>query len=148
MISVIVLIFVSCFLDLFLSYLFSGIIPIFIICIISLLSFSKYRLFIFLFIGFMLDVLYSDVMFINVCFFLIMYFIPFKKNFLYLVLSSLFVYVFYIVYLFGILNILGYGLMFNSLFSLFKYSFVINILYIIVICFIFSRNLGLKKSLY
>ncbi len=148
MISVIVLIFVSCFLDLFLSYLFSGIIPIFIICIIPLLSFSKYRLFIFLFIGFMLDVLYSDVMFINVCFFLIMYFIPFKKNFLYLVLSSLFVYVFYIVYLFGILNILGYGLMFNSLFSLFKYSFVINILYIIVICFIFSRNLGLKKSLY
>ena len=148
MISVIVLIFVSCFLDLFLSYLFSGIIPIFIICIIPLLSFSKYRLFIFLFIGFMLDVLYSDVMFINVCFFLIMYFIPFKKNFLYLVLSSLFVYVFYIVYLFGILNILGYGLVFNSLFSLFKYSFVINILYIIVICFIFSRNLGLKKSLY
>lgn len=148
MISVIVLIFVSCFLDLFLSYLFSGIIPIFIICIIPLLSFSKYRLFIFLFIGFMLDVLYSDVMFINVCFFLIMYFIPFKKNFLYLVLSSLFVYVFYIVYLFGILNILGYGLVFNSLFSLFKYSFVINILYIIVVCFIFSRNLGLKKSLY
>lgn len=148
MISVIVLIFVSCFLDLFLSYLFSGIIPIFIICIIPLLSFSKYRLFIFLFLGFILDVLYSDVMFINVCFFLIMYFIPFKKNFLYLVLSSLFVYVFYIVYLFGILNILGYGLMFNSLFSLFKYSFVINILYIIVICFIFSRNLGLKKSLY
>ena len=87
-------------------------------------------------------------MFINVCFFLIMYFIPFKKSFLYLVLSSLFVYIFYIVYLFGILNILGYGLVFNSLFSLFKYSFVINILYIIVICFIFSRNFGLKKSLY
>ena len=148
MISVIVLVFVSCFLDLFLSYLFSGIIPFFIICIIPLLSFSKYKFFIFLFIGFILDVLYSDVMFINVCFFLIMYFIPFKKNFLYLVLSSLFVYVFYIVYLFGILNILGYGLVFNSLFSLFKYSFVINILYIIVICFIFSRNLGLKKSLY
>lgn len=148
MISVIVLIFVSCFLDLFLSYLFSGIIPFFIICIIPLLSFSKYKFFIFLFIGFILDVLYSDIMFINVCFFLIMYFIPFKKNFLYLVLSSLFVYVFYIVYLFGILNILGYGLVFNSLFSLFKYSFVINILYIIVICFIFSRNLGLKKSLY
>lgn len=148
MISVIVLIFVSCFLDLFLSYLFSGIIPIFIICIIPLLSFSKYKFFIFLFLGFILDVLYSDVMFINVCFFLIMYFIPFKKNFLYLVLSSLFVYIFYIVYLFGILNILGYGLVFNSLFSLFKYSFVINILYIIVVCFIFSRNLGLKKSLY
>lgn len=148
MISVIVLIFVSCFLDLFLSYLFSGIIPFFIICIIPLLSFSKYKFFVFLFIGFILDVLYSDIMFINVCFFLIMYFIPFKKNFLYLVLSSLFVYIFYIVYLFGILNILGYGLVFNSLFSLFKYSFVINILYIIVVCFIFSRNLGLKKSLY
>lgn len=148
MISVIVLVFVSCFLDLFLSYLFSGIIPFFIVCIIPLLSFSKYRLFIFLFIGFILDVLYSDIMFINVCFFLIMYFIPFKKSFLYLVLSSLFVYIFYIVYLFGILNILGYGLVFNSLFSLFKYSFVINILYIIVVCFIFSRNLGLKKSLY
>lgn len=148
MISVIVLIFVSCFLDLFLSYLFSDIIPIFIICIIPLLSFSKYKFFIFLFIGLILDVLYSDVMFINVCFFLIMYFIPFKKNFLYLVLSSLFVYIFYIVYLFGILNILGYGLVFNSLFSLFKYSFVINILYIILICFIFSRNLDLKKSLY
>ena len=130
MISVIFLIFVSCFLDLFLSYLFSGIIPIFIICIIPLLSFSKYKFFIFLFLGFILDVLYSDVMFINVCFFLIMYFIPFKKSFLYLVLSSLFVYIFYIVYLFGILNILGYGLVFNSLFSLFKYSFVINILYI------------------
>lgn len=148
MISVIVLVFVSCFLDLFLSYLFSGIIPFFIVCIIPLLSFSKYRFFIFLFIGFILDVLFSDVMFINVCFFLIIYFISFKKGFLYLVLSSLFVYIFYIIYLFGILNILGYNLVFYSLFSLFKCSFVINILYIIAICLIFSRNLGLKKSLY
>ncbi len=148
MISVIVLVFVSCFLDLFLSYLFSGIIPFFIICIIPLLSFSKYRFFIFLFIGFILDVLFSDVMFINVCFFLIIYFISFKKGFLYLVLSSLFVYIFYIIYLFGVLNILGYNLVFYSLFSLFKCSFVINILYIIVICLIFSRNLDLKKSLY
>lgn len=148
MISVIVLVFVSCFLDLFLSYLFSGIIPFFIVCIIPLLSFSKYRLFIFLFLGFILDVLYSDIMFINVCFFLIIYFISFKKGFLYLVLSSLFVYIFYIIYLFVVLNILGYNLVFYNLFSLFKCSFVINILYIIVICLIFSRNLGLKKSLY
>lgn len=148
MISVIFLIFVSCFLDLFLSYLFSGIIPIFIICIIPLLSFSKYKFFIFLFIGFILDVLYSDVMFINVCFFLIMCFVSFKKSFLYLVLSSLFVYIFYIIYLFGVLNILGYGLVFDSLFSFFRCSFIINVIYIIIICLIFSRNLGFKKSLY
>ena len=148
MISVVVLIFVSCFLDLFLSYLFNSLVPIFIVCIIPILSFSKYRLGVFLLIGFILDILYSDVMFLNVCFFLIMYFVYFKKSFLYLIFSSLFVYIFYIIYLFVVLNILKYSLVFSDLFSLFKYSFVINVLYIIVCCFIFSRNLNSKKSLY
>jgi hypothetical protein len=150
MISVFVLIFVSFFLDLFIGNVFYGFVPLFIVCIIPFMSFvsSRYRLFLFLVIGFLMDVLFSDVLFINTIFFFIMYFIRFKKGILYMIFSCLFVYVFYIFYLFVILSFLGYGFYFSKLFSFTWYSFVINVFYIVLCCLIFGRNLDDKKSLY
>lgn len=150
MISVFILIVVSFVLDLFLGNVFYGLVPMFIVCIIPFMSFvsSKYKLFLFLIVGFFMDILFSDVLFINIIFFFIMYFIKFKKGLLYMIFSCLFVYVFYILYLFGVLSVLGYGFYFSKLFSFIWYSFVINVFYIFFSCLVFGRNLDDKKSLY